>query len=425
MTTTRTPIGARPLAPGTEQDPFDGVSGEVVAAVLTSLIRGRREGLTRTDLCERLMLTRPTVGRAVRALDEQGFIDVEHEVHGRRGRPAERLMLCRSSWVCIGIHIKDTGPQGVEVEGTLTDLYGHSVLPAPLVRRRSWQNKTGPGHGAELLSLVAKLADELNKSSRAAGQRVLGVGVQLGGHVDSGKVRKTASVKMGAVDLQAELAARLGLPVVVENDMTARVIREHLYGDLWRKADTYALIGLFASGVGAGLVVGGQVWRGATGLAGEVGHSPIRALPEGAQPKCRCGHDDCLEQVVTLTALQAIHDAGAANGRATQALEQAGEVFGDALVTLRHWVDVGVILVQMPEALLEFDPDTAFFLAALERLKARTFSGSSSCQLTNIYRTDKGDEHQHTKAAAASVVYGYLEQLRAGGGLTECTDGVA
>jgi predicted NBD/HSP70 family sugar kinase len=87
------------------------------------------------------------------------------------------------------------------------------------------------------------------------------------------------------------MTERLGLPVFVDNDANLGALAELMWGAARGVVDgAYIRVG---TGIGAGLIIGGSVYRGARGTAGEIGHSTI--APDG--PVCRCGNRGCLERV--------------------------------------------------------------------------------------------------------------------------------
>ena len=99
------------------------------------------------------------------------------------------------------------------------------------------------------------------------------------------------------VPLRDRVAAALGLPVLLENDANAAA-----FGEYWRGAGqgcaSMVLLTL-GTGVGGGLVLGGELWRGADGMAGEIGH--ITVEPGGRT--CRCGNAGCLETYASATGI--------------------------------------------------------------------------------------------------------------------------
>ncbi|WP_395640531.1 ROK family protein [Pseudolysinimonas sp.] len=117
------------------------------------------------------------------------------------------------------------------------------------------------------------------------------IGVGIPGAVDrvSGRVAHAVNLGLEDLDLGAELAARLGRPVRVENDVNAAALGawQALGGG---SSDSMAYLNL-GTGLAAGLVLGGRLWRGSRGVAGEIGHIPVD--PAGAL--CPCGQRGCLE----------------------------------------------------------------------------------------------------------------------------------
>jgi glucokinase len=99
------------------------------------------------------------------------------------------------------------------------------------------------------------------------------------------------------VPLRNRVAAAIGLPVLLENDANAAA-----FGEYWRGAgegcSSMVLLTL-GTGVGGGLVLGGELWRGADGMAGEIGH--ITVEPGGRT--CRCGNAGCLETYASATGI--------------------------------------------------------------------------------------------------------------------------
>ena len=94
-----------------------------------------------------------------------------------------------------------------------------------------------------------------------------------------------------------ELSERLGMPVAVDNDANLGALAEISFGAGRGLKDViYVMV---SSGIGAGIVLGGQLHRGVTGLAGELGHVLVRS--DGAV--CRCGNRGCLETVASTDAV--------------------------------------------------------------------------------------------------------------------------
>ncbi len=154
------------------------------------------------------------------------------------------------------------------------------------------------------------------------------VGVGVPGQVDpvTGQVRMAVNLGIGSgpLDLGPELQDALGLPVTLENDVHAAAVGAHEALRLIGGApDTLALVSI-GTGIGAGVVLHGEVLRGAHGMAGEIGHVVV----DESGPVCRCGQRGCLEAVAAGPAIARAWPRGAAGSAATALFSAAAE--GDA-----------------------------------------------------------------------------------------------
>jgi glucokinase len=151
------------------------------------------------------------------------------------------------------------------------------------------------------------------------------VGIGAAGFVDAGRSTVLIAPNLAWRDepLKADLERRTGLPVVVENDANAAAWGEFQYG-AGHDVDDLLLVTV-GTGVGGGLVLDGGLYRGAFGIAAEIGH--MRVVPDGRE--CGCGRRGCWEQYASGTALtRSVHeDAHGGSTKAEALLELAG---GDA-----------------------------------------------------------------------------------------------
>ena len=147
------------------------------------------------------------------------------------------------------------------------------------------------GQIADMERLVQELA-----LSDAEWPVLWGVGVSFGGPVDAASGRVLHSHHVDGWDdllLAARLEETYGRPVVVENDANAVALGEYRYG-AGRGVEDLVYITV-STGIGGGVVLGGRLWRGSHGVAGEVGHMVVR--PGG--PLCTCGNRGCLEALAS------------------------------------------------------------------------------------------------------------------------------
>jgi predicted NBD/HSP70 family sugar kinase len=305
-----------------------------------------RHATNRGELCRVTGLARTTVTSLVAELLGDGIV-VEGPAEpgtGRAGRPAAALTLAPQPQLVVGID------------------FGHShctVGIADSAARVVAECSTPMDVDASADRALAHAAATVHRLVEGLGARrtlVAGAALGLPAPVDlrTGAVG-SGNILPGWVDRRpaAELAELLGLPVAVDNDANLGALAEATYGAARGMSDVvYVKV---STGIGAGLVLGGEVFRGSTGLAGEIGHVPVD--PDGAV--CRCGNRGCLETVVSVThvlrLLQPAHREPLDVARVVELVE-AGDV-GAARVLRDAGATIGRVLADLcnglnPEALV-------------------------------------------------------------------------
>ncbi|HOB05165.1 MAG TPA: ROK family transcriptional regulator [Propionibacteriaceae bacterium] len=229
-------------------------------------------GSSRLDLAKRIGLGAATVTAQVRRLVELGYVRELPAVAGGTGRPKVPLEVVHDAGAILGVAIAvdhlllvATGLDGVSV--------AQSRVPF---------DPAAPG----AMDVIADACTALRQGLEAP---LLGVGVALSGVVDEASGLVAVSVVLGwrRVELGPQLAAKLGLPVHVENDLRALATRE-LYVSARPAPDDFLLF-VCGSGVGMALVRNRVVVAGMHGTSTEFGHVSID--PSG--PRCRCGNFGC------------------------------------------------------------------------------------------------------------------------------------
>ncbi|WP_246854479.1 ROK family protein [Naasia sp. SYSU D00057] len=186
---------------------------------------------------------------------------------------------------------------GVDIGGTKTDAVAVDGGGAVLGELR-----VPTGFGAEaVVATTVEAVSSLASQLRVEPREFSSLGVGIPGSVDSGSGRVAHAVNLGleGLDLGAELTSRLGVDARVENDVNAAALG--VYSRLSsadRTISSMAYLNL-GTGLAAGLVLGGRLWRGSRGNAGEIGHIPID--PTG--PLCPCGQRGCLETLASGSAV--------------------------------------------------------------------------------------------------------------------------
>lgn len=251
------------------------------AAELLALVR-RRGALTRAEMNEATGWARVTVTNRLEKLLASGLLLGDEAVIQGRGRPATRYRLDSSRGLLL---VADVGALGmrlarVDLEGRIEETRSIHVEIA-----------RGPD---EVLALVRSGFDELTAS---IGNRPLwGIGISLPGPVDfaAGKV-VSPPIMTGwhAFPVKDTLQEWYACPVLVDNDVNAMAVGEL---EAFSSETRDLLVVKVGTGIGCGIVSGGQVVRGAAGSAGDIGHTAADANGVRTGPvDCRCGKRDCVE----------------------------------------------------------------------------------------------------------------------------------
>jgi glucokinase len=195
--------------------------------------------------------------------------------------------------------------------------------------------------------VVEAMADLVRSLAEEAGEALTGVGIGMPGLVDSDGVLRFAPNLRSCTGLavRSEMEARLDVPVEADNDATCAAWGEREMGAA-QGLDEVILVTL-GTGIGGGIVSGGQIHRGVNRFAGEVGHMVVD--PGG--PPCPCGRRGCWERFASGSGLGRLARDAAVAGRATRIVELAGG--DDDLVKGEH----------VSAALAEDDPEAAAVMA--------------------------------------------------------------
>ncbi|MGW4161513.1 ROK family protein [Streptomyces sp. NPDC004788] len=299
--------------------------------------------LSRADVAGRVGLTRAAVSSLVDELIMRGALTEEEAASGGRvGRPGRALS------------VSDQGPAGLGLEIGVTHL-GACVVDLrgePRVWRRVERANVGRTAG-QVLAETAALAAEAEAEAAGLGLRVRGRVLAVPGVVPDepgGRVEHAPNLGWHRVGVADHWPDPDTVPEP-ENEANLGALAE--YWNAEQAVETFVHISAEA-GIGAALVIDGQLFRGARGFAGELGHLPVH--PTGV--RCACGARGCLEQYAGLAAvlLQAglgpegpgagadavallAERAGAGHPSTLRALDRAGRALGLALVSAVNLVD--------------------------------------------------------------------------------------
>ncbi len=243
--------------------------------------------ISRADLARRSGLSPATVSGIINILLEEGLVIEKAVGDSRGGRRPIMLALNPDAGYLVGVKLTEDN-----IITALADLNSQvrQRLTVPLTQAR----KPEP--------VVAALSDAVTQLVRASGvsrTKLRGVGVGLAGIVDTrlGTLRYSPIFDWHNVPLRTMLHKRLRVPIYIDNDVNTLTMAEKWFG-AGRTVDDFLVITV-GRGIGMGVVIRGQIYRGSQGGGGELGHFVID--PDG--PACDCGKHGCLEAYASDPAL--------------------------------------------------------------------------------------------------------------------------
>lgn len=298
--------------------------------------------VSQREIIERTGFDKSTVSSIVNEFIERGLVERRAKVSASgRGRPSEGLVIAPGSGLLVGVEVEAN-----ELIFVACGLDG-AVLAEQVLQF--------DGQLAGVETVIARGVDELVQLA-GSDASVLGIGVSLPGLVDTnGKLVHVPALGWRNVDILGHLRQACAAPVYVGNDGKATAMAENMFGAC---VDLENFIYLFSgSGVGGGLFLDGTIYKGAGGLAGELGH--IKIVPQGRF--CTCGAAGCLSAYLSDSALieeisrlgqvtpasfeEIMEMAAAGDPIVLNVLDHAGEVLGSAISSLINIFNPPMVLL--------------------------------------------------------------------------------
>ena len=331
----------------------NGVSLRPLADSILRLIWNERR-ISRAEIARRTRLSRSTVSEIVGTLLATGLVEETGIGPSGGGRPPIVLEFKDDACAILGVEM---GAAHVTV--VLTDLRGHVLK----WRQRNHAVRTDPDGTRKL---IVDLCEACLAAWPAGAETLLGIGLAVPSPVDPGHPDHLSEVVLPDWHGRSgftELLARYKVPILMDNDANLGALAEGWWG-AGRGVDDFAYIKV-ATGIGSGHVIGGKIYRGATGVAGEIGHMAID--PRGGP--CICGLRGCLATLVGSQALVerayamlskypessfkgqtitigAIEDAAlAGDPLALELLQEAAEHLGIAVAGLLNLMNPSMVII--------------------------------------------------------------------------------
>jgi predicted NBD/HSP70 family sugar kinase len=337
---------ARTPPPGTTAAARQATIRDTNLRLVLSTVLGSREPVSRAGVAIETALTRSTVSRLTDELVAAGLVDELAPVRAPgRGRPGTPLVAGRQV-AALGLQV-NPGFSAARV----VDLRGR------IVREHLVTEDLTGSDPAETLRRIGVVARRLRRTLPPA-LRLVGAGLALPGVVSAEDARVLSAPNLGwsEVDVPAVLGRRalgdLPLRVANEADLAARTVAEAVPGRPGPLSDFVYVSG--EVGIGGAAVIGGRVFAGRHGWAGEIGH--VAVDPSG--PACPCGSTGCLEQYAGLRAMlrtaRLPDDASmeslaqrvrSGNRAARMSVDAAARALGVALSSVLNVLDISTVVL--------------------------------------------------------------------------------
>ena len=299
--------------------------------------------LSRADIARKTGLSRSTVSDIVAELIDIGVVEESHVSQSSGGRPPIALAFRRGAATICGVELGTSG-----ILTVMRDLGGKTLHS----RHLAYDVKNNPEATLQhVLSEVRAGASELGVPV----QNLVGLGLAVPCPLHPERPDELSErilPKWKGIRPCDRLHRELNIPIFMENDANLGALAERWWG--WgRGLGDFAFVHL-SEGVGAGLIVDGEIYQGASGIAGEIGHTTID--PNGA--RCRCGLTGCLEALVGTSAVVAaaggatldevVDQALSDDSQAIDLLQQNGRYLGIALANLVNLFNPSVVVLSGP-----------------------------------------------------------------------------
>ncbi|MEL7367443.1 MAG: ROK family transcriptional regulator [Myxococcota bacterium] len=319
-------------------------------AVLLRLLWANRE-VSRAELARRTGLSRSTVSAIVNDILASGIVRETRAGSSSGGRRPIMLGFNDDARLILGLDIGAT-----HVGALVMNLRGK------ILARRTRPMETRD-HPQETLTLVADLGREVLQEVPSADLLGVGAGLPAPLHPKTKRVLRMVMPKWDGLDVTEALEASFRCPVRLDNDANLGALAEQWWG-AGKEGEDLVFVKI-ATGIGAGLIIGGRIVDGAHGVAGELGHLSVD--PNG--PPCNCGVNGCLNVIIGTPALlsraearrphfpdsnlqggpitlvrliEAVHQQ---DPLAMEIIQFAGERLGDGLANLLNVLDPSTVVL--------------------------------------------------------------------------------
>lgn len=305
--------------------------------------------MSRADLSRQSGLTRPTVSGLVAELEADTLVsEIGLREDARIGKPATLVNVNVDAFHIVVVDLSGTD----RFVGAVVNLRGDVLERATI----DIDGATGDAAVGRVTRLIERLA-------AMTPRRLLGIGIGCPGVIDdNGTILEALLLGWSDFDLKGHLADHFRVPVHVVNDANLGALGVHSFGN---KSTDSVIVITIENGVGAGLILEGNLVLGEQFSAGEIGHVTV---DDDGEP-CPCGRNGCLEVMIGATHLRE-RLASTAESEHAKVLADAGRALGTVLAPIVSAVNLTDVVLSGPADLL----DGAFSEAVLATTKKRTLA---------------------------------------------------
>jgi N-acetylglucosamine repressor len=253
--------------------------------VLLSAIR-QHAPLTRNDLAYLTGLAPSSVTRLIRELEQLGLVIQTGKGVSSGGRQPSLVVANPAAGLVVSLDLS-----GRNLRGGVFDAANNLI---------KFADRPMHALGPQAVEMqIRSMVKDLLAEPAARDLPLLGIGVSLPGAVDmqTGDVRDSYNLRLHNYPLRRILTAEFGLPVYIEHDASVAALAEHYYGA--GRNLSHLIYILVSTGIGSGILIDGQIYRGESGVSGEFGHIII----DPAGQMCVCGKLGCLEALAAAPAI--------------------------------------------------------------------------------------------------------------------------
>jgi len=239
--------------------------------------------ISRVDITKATGLSQATVTGITASLIDEGLLLEKRPGESEGGRPPILIALNPDGAYAVGVYLSISQINVVIIDLEATILASYEM---PL-RKQSYAPEA-------IADKVVQAVQECMWQANFSRNQISGIGIALPGLVDShtGLIRFLPNYQWEKVNLRDMVQKKVGHPTYIENSANSLTLAEQWFGE-GRGIDNFIVVTL-EYGVGMGIIINGQLYRGHQGTAGEFGHTTVD--PDG--PLCRCGKKGCIEAFV-------------------------------------------------------------------------------------------------------------------------------